>query len=326
MKKAFSTKFGRYLHGGVGERPTTRFLLDNYEGKVQLILTSPPFPLNAKKEYGNRSLEEYKKWLSELAPLFSRLLTDDGSIVMEMGNAWEPGRPVQSLLHLESLMGFVKHPKAHLHLCQELICYNPARLPSPAQWVTVERARLIDSYTHLWWMAKSDFPKANNRRVLRPYSESMKHLLSSKRYNSGKRPSEHVIGAKSFLKDNHGSIMHNVVALEKLDPKDDLRLPKSVLRFSNTNSKDFFLTECRRREIVPHPARMPLGLASFFIDFLTDRGDLVLDPFAGTNTTGYCAERLGRKWVGVEIHEKYGPQALIRFRDPKLKSKVKRFK
>lgn len=324
MEKLFSTKLGRYLLGDVSAEQTSTFLRGKYEGKVQLILTSPPFPLNAKKEYGNRSMEEYKKWLSELAPVFSRLLTPNGSIVMEIGNAWEPGRPVQSLLHLESLMGFVKHPKAHLRLCQELICYNPARLPSPAQWVTIERSRLIDSYTHLWWMAKSDFPKADNRRVLRPYSESMKQLLTRKSYNAGRRPSEHVIGKKSFLKNNGGSIMHNVVPLEKIDLKEDLRLPKSVLRFSNTNSTDFFLAECRRRGILPHPARMPLGLASFFINFLTEPGDIVLDPFAGTNTTGYCAEKLRRKWVGIEIHKKYGSQALVRFRDPKLGSKVNR--
>jgi site-specific DNA-methyltransferase (cytosine-N4-specific) len=71
---------------------------------------------------------------------------------------------------------------------------------------------------------------------------------------------------------------------------------------------------------------MPLGLASFFINFLTERGDLVFDPFAGTNTTGYCAEKLGRRWAAVEIDPQYGSQALVRFSDPLLKTKVRRFK
>jgi hypothetical protein len=65
-------------------------------GKVQLIFTSPPFPLNEKKRYGNRQGEDYIKWFSAFAPLFANLLTPTGSIVIELGNAWEPGRPVQS--------------------------------------------------------------------------------------------------------------------------------------------------------------------------------------------------------------------------------------
>ena len=46
---------------------------------------------------------------------------------------------------------------------------------------------------------KTDYPKADNRKVLRPYSESMKSLLKRGSYNAGKRPSEHSIGEKSFL-------------------------------------------------------------------------------------------------------------------------------
>ena len=123
-----------------------------------------------------------------------------------------PGRPVQSLLHLESLLGFANHPEAGLRLCQEFICYNPARLPSPAQWVTVNRIRTVDSFTHIWWMAKSDYPKADNKRVLRPYSTSMKSLLKRRAYNAGQRPSQHTIGKSSFLVDNGGSIAHNMRA------------------------------------------------------------------------------------------------------------------
>ena len=107
------------------------------KGKVNLIITSPPFPLNNKKQYGNEKGEEYLKWFIDMAQIFSDLLAEDGSLVIEIGNAWEPERPVQSLLHLECLFGLVKHPEANLRLIQEFICYNPSKLPSPAQWVTV---------------------------------------------------------------------------------------------------------------------------------------------------------------------------------------------
>src|ERR1700731_4408073 len=109
------------------------------KGKVQLLFTSPPFPLKRKKKYGNFSGEKYLSWLSDLAPIFADLLTENGSIVIEMGNAWETGAPIQSLLPVKALLRFAENEKAKLKLCQEFVCYNPARLPSPAQWVTIER-------------------------------------------------------------------------------------------------------------------------------------------------------------------------------------------
>ena len=111
--------------------------------------------------------------------------------------------------------------------------------------------------------------------------------------------------------------------MENLDEKRDVRLPHSVLSFSNTNSNDYFLKTCREKDITPHPARMSGGLINFFTQFLTDENDLVLDPFSGSNTTGYCAEKLNRKWISFEIKESYIKQALIRFDNPDLKSQLK---
>jgi DNA modification methylase len=322
----YKSKKGILIQGNSIELLKKNTELSKLKGKVNLIITSPPFPLNNKKKYGNEKGEDYKDWFIKLAPIFSELLTDNGSLVIEIGNAWEPERPVQSLLHLECLFGLVKYPKANLRLIQEFICYNPSKLPSPAQWVTVNRFRTVDSYTHVWWLAKSDFPKADNSKVLRPYSKSMKKLLKKQTYNSGKRPSEHKISEEGFLKDNGGSIAHNFFEMEALDEKRDVRLPHSVLNFSNTNSNDYFLNTCREKEITPHPARMSGGLIDFFIEFLTDEGDLILDPFSGSNTTGYCAEKLKRKWISFEIKEDYIQQALVRFTNPTLKSPLKKMK
>lgn len=282
-------------------------------GKVQLILTSPPFPLNSKKKYGNLSGEEYLNWFSSLAELFSSVLTPTGSIVIELGNAWEPGRPVQSMLTLQSLLAFTQNEKARLRLCQEFICYNPARLPSPAQWVTVNRIRAIDSFTHVWWIANSDYPKADNKRILRPYSKSMKKLLQTKTFNAGMRPSQHNISKNGFLIEHEGSISHNVLELEIEEAVD--RSPFSMLRIANTQSSDFFIKTCKERKIIPHPARMPMDLASFFINFLTDEGDIVLDPFGGSNTTGFCAERAKRQWISIDANKSYGEQSMIRFEE-----------
>jgi len=323
MKKMlYKTDLGKLLVGDSLEISNS-YLKKYYKNKFQLIITSPPFPLNAKKRYGNLNGKDYLEWFIDLAPIFNELLSDDGSLILEIGNAWEEGRPVQSLLHLECLFGLVNNPNSDLRLIQEFISYNPSRLPSPAQWVTVNRLRTVDSYTHVWWMSKTDFPKADNSKVLRPYSKSMKKLLETKKFNSGKRPSEHEISESAFAKDNGGSIAHNLFELEPLDDGRDVRLPHNVLSLSNTNSNDYFLRKCREKKITPHPARMNAGLVSFFTEFLTDEGDLVLDPFAGSNTTGYVAEKLKRKWVAIEINEDYAYDSIIRFDDPDLITSLK---
>ncbi|MCU8487015.1 site-specific DNA-methyltransferase [Vibrio sp. PNB23_22_6] len=317
MKLFYSTELGK-LYLGDSLQVLEEEELNQYRGKVNLIVTSPPFPLNNKKKYGNEIGEAYKEWFTKLTPIFNELLAEDGSLVIEIGNAWEPERPVQSTLHLECLFEMTKQEGSDLRLIQEFICYNPAKLPSPAQWVTVNRWRTVDSYTHVWWLAKTDYPKADNSRVLRPYSKSMQKLLERQSYNAGTRPSEHTIGEKSFLKDNGGSISHNFFELEPIDDNRDVRLPHNVMSFSNVSSNDFFIRKCKELGVKPHPARMNKGIVNFFIDFLTDDNDLVFDPFGGSNTTGYCAELKNRRWFAVEADEKYANQSEIRFSDPQL--------
>jgi site-specific DNA-methyltransferase (cytosine-N4-specific) len=277
--EAYRTARG-FMVQGTAEVVLASPLLEQYRGKVQLIFTSPPFPLNRKKQYGNRQGEAYVKWLSGFAPLFREFLKPDGSIVLEMGNAWEPGKPAMSTLALRALLAFLD--AGNLSLCQQFICYNPARLPTPAQWVNVERIRVKDAFTHVWWMSTTDRPKADNRGVLRDYSASMLKLLASKKYNAGARPSEHHIGASSFFTDNKGAI------------------PSNVLTYANTAASDDYLKYCRKHSLQLHPARMPAKLPEFFIKFLTEQGDLVLDPFGGSNTTGAAADRLKRQWLSIE--------------------------
>jgi site-specific DNA-methyltransferase (cytosine-N4-specific) len=281
---AYRTSHGAMIHGR-----TESFLASDFgrrlRGRVQLVFTSPPFPLNRKKRYGNEVGDAYIDWLAGFAQLLKPLLTPTGSIVVEMGNAWEPGKPVMSTLALRALLEFLH--RGELHLCQQFICFNPTRLPSPAQWVNVRRIRLKDAYTHVWWMSPTLEPEADNRRVLKPYSDAMVQLLRRRKYNAGPRPSQHHIGTESFLHDNGGAI------------------PPNVLTIGNTNASSEYLRYCRSANIKPHPARMPTDLAEFFIRFLTKPRGLVLDPFGGSNTTGAAAELLKRRWVSVEPNLDY---------------------
>jgi DNA modification methylase len=284
LNPAYETASGEMYEASIEEFLASRNA-KMLEGKVQLIFTSPPFPLLREKEYGNHVGNEYLEWLAALAQPLRNLLSEDGSLVIEIGNAWEKGRPVMSTLPLKALMAVLE--ESEMHLCQQFIAHNPARLPSPAQWVNVERIRVKDSFTNVWWLGRTERPKASNQQVLTPYSDSMKKLLDRGSYNGGKRPSEHKIGESSFLTNNGGAI------------------PPNVLMVSNTRSKSAYTTYCRENEIKPHPARMPFELADFFIRLLTDPGDLVFDPFGGSNTTGAVAEVNERRWVSVEREARY---------------------
>jgi site-specific DNA-methyltransferase (cytosine-N4-specific) len=281
---AYRTEKGICIKG-ISEEVLTSPSFEGLHGMVDLIFTSPPFPLNRKKKYGNLLGDEYINWFSSFATIFKNLLRPSGSIVIELGNSWEKGSPVMSTLALRSLLNFLD--EGNYFLCQQFIWNNPAKLPGPAQWVNIERIRVKDAFTHLWWMSKSERPKANNRNVLSEYSDSMKYLLKRKKYNHGKRPSEHHIGEESFLSNNNGAIPSNVITL------------------ANTQSSSKYLNYCKQKEIPLHPARMPLGLPEFFINFLTEENDLILDPFAGSNTTGFAAEKLNRRWVSIEPNTDY---------------------
>lgn len=260
---------------------------------VDLILTSPPFALKRKKEYGNEDEEKYCDWFLSFAPHLKRILKEKGSFVLDLGGAYKPGFPVRSIYLFDLLVRLVK--ETGFFLAQEFYHYNPARLPAPAEWVNVRRVRVKDSVNVVWWLAKSPHPKADNRKVLRPYSESMRDLLKNG-YKAKLRPSGHDISEK-FSRDNGGAI------------------PPNVLELPNTDSNGRYQQLCREHSIKVHPARFPPAFAEFFIKFLTDQSDVVFDPFAGSNTTGYVAERLNRRWFGCEMSKEYLEGSKLRFLD-----------
>ncbi|MBW4595588.1 MAG: site-specific DNA-methyltransferase [Brasilonema angustatum HA4187-MV1] len=263
------------------------------DSSVNLILTSPPFALTRKKEYGNESAEKYIEWFLPFAYEFKRVLADDGSFILDLGGAYLPGYPVRSIYQYELLVRLCK--EVGFFLAQEFYHYNPARLPTPAEWVTIRRIRVKDSVNVVWWLSKTPHPKADNRKVLKPYSQSMKQLLKNG-YKAKIRPSGHDISDK-FQKDNKGAI------------------PPNLLEIANTESNSAYLRRCKAGGIKPHPARFPQSFAEFFIKFLTDEGDFVLDSFAGSNTTGFVAEILQRRWISFEINEDYIIGSRYRFED-----------
>jgi site-specific DNA-methyltransferase (cytosine-N4-specific) len=148
----------------------------------------------------------------------------------------------------------------------------------------------------VWWLAKTDFPKADVRRVLAPYSERMKKLLedADRFYRPKLRPSGHGI-SRRFARDNGGAI------------------PSNLLQIPNTESNSPYQRHCASVGVKPHPARFPEKLPALLIEFLTDPGDTVLDIFAGSNATGSAAEQLGRNWLAFEKNRTYLAASAFRF-------------
>ncbi len=285
VKPYYSTRLGKAFLGD-----TLNLIKKIPDNSVNLIITSPPYGLRKKKEYGNADPEVYVKWFMPFAEQFLRVLKPNGSFVLNIGGGWEKGKPTRSLYQFELLLELCKHG---FNLAEEFIWYKPSALPTPAEWVTIRRVRVKDAIEYVWWLSKTPHPKADNRKVLRPYSDSMKALLANG-YKAKLRPSGHKISEK-FRVDNKGSI------------------PPNFLEISNTESNSHYLRMCQQHGLKPHPARFPAKLPEFFISFLTDKNDVVLDPFAGSNVTGEAAEHLNRKWIAFELKEEYLKGSKFRF-------------
>lgn len=276
---------------------------------VDLVFTSPPFALTRPKEYGNEPVERYMAWFMPFCEEIKRILKPEGSFVLDIGGAWIPGAPVRSLYHFEVAIALSKMFK----LAQDFYWYNPSKLPTPAEWVTIRRLRVKDSVNMVWWFGKTDNPRADNRRVLQPYSTAMKNLLKNG-YKAQMRPSGHDISDK-FSKDNGGAIPSNLLNAQD----EELVVAQNLLSIANTESTSAYIRHCKAMGIKPHPARFPAKLVEFFVDFLLDAPDrLVLEPFGGSNTTGSVAERKGHRWVAFELEDEYLRGSMVRFLDGEL--------
>jgi site-specific DNA-methyltransferase (cytosine-N4-specific) len=280
------TQLGTIVHGD-----SRAHLQTVATDSINLVITSPPFGLVRKKEYGNADADKYLEWFRPFASQIHRILKENGSFVIDLGGAWNRGQPTRSLYHFELLIMLCK--EFGFHLAQEFYWWNPAKLPSPAEWVTVRRIRVKDAINTVWWLSKSPWPKSSNRRILLPYSEAMMQLFDNG-YVAKTRPSGHDISG-NFGTDNGAAI------------------PPNLLAIPNTESNSSYLQYCKAQRIKPHPARFPAALPEFFIRMLTDKGDAVLDPFAGSCVTGQVCERLNRHWTCIELEIEYLNGAQARF-------------
>jgi site-specific DNA-methyltransferase (cytosine-N4-specific) len=101
------------------------------DNSCDLIMTSPPFALVRKKDYGNESENTYVSWFRDFAVQFHRILKPSGSLVIDIGGSWIPGQPTRSLYHFELVIMLCRD--AGFHLAQEFYWWNrtkPWTLPA----------------------------------------------------------------------------------------------------------------------------------------------------------------------------------------------------
>ena len=275
------------------------------DNSIDLVMTSPPFALLRQKSYGNVEETEYVQWIKPFGQEVFRVLKASGSFVLDLGGAYRSGVPSRSLYNFRVLLAFCD--EIGFHLAEDFYWFNPAKLPSPIEWVNKRKIRAKDSVNTVWWFSKTAFPKADVRKVLAPYSDRMKKLIEDPEsfYTPKKRPSGHDISAR-FGKDNGGAI------------------PSNLLSIPNTDSNSSYLRLCKELGLERHPARFPPELPAFFVRMLTDEDDVVLDIFGGSNTTGFAAEALKRKWLTFEVNLDYLVSSSLRFLEGHSPETVKR--
>lgn len=271
------------------------------QGSIRLLMTSPPYPLQTVKQYGNLDAREHVEWLTDLAKGWKRLLAPDGSLVLNLGDTFNSGQPTLSLYAERLLLKLCD--ELGYHLAQRFEWHSPSRLPAPAEWVCVRRVRVKPSLERIYWLSPSAHPYADNRAVLQPYSDAMRARIAAGGEKARLKPSGHALAQGAFSVDHGGSI------------------PPNLIVASNSESNSRYMADCKAMGLPVHPARFPTAIPEFFIKMLTQKGDTVFDPFGGSGTTAEVAEKLERHWVTSERALEYALGHACRMRpqiDPNL--------
>lgn len=288
----FSTRLGVALWADV------RDAFAGLAEPVHLVLTSPPYALARPRAYGNPARHEYVDFICAALEQLLRHLAPGGSIVLNIGNdIFEPGTPARSLLQERLLIAL--HDRLGLHLMDRCIWFNRSKPPGPVQWASKARVQLNVAYEPVLWLTNDPMKiRADNRRVLQPHSERHQRLLKQG-------------GTKTAAEHSDGRYNRPAGAFGNSTPG---RIPLNVFDMGHGCPEQVRYKAAARAAGLPvHGAPMPQRLAEFFIQFLTEPGDLVAEPFAGSQTTAAAAERLGRRWISTDCMAEYVAGGALRF-------------
>lgn len=270
---------------------------DVIDGPIHLVLTSPPYALKVQRAYGNVDLQSYVDFLCGIfEPIIKKMVTG-ASIALNVSNdLFHDGMPSRSS-YLERLV-IAFEDKLGLYVMDRMPWVSN-KAPGPIAWASKKRYQLNVGYEHILWFCNSPLDCfANNQRVLLPHEAAHKKFIESG-------------GLKRAQVNADGNHVKKVGSFSNVTAG---KIPKNVLQFSNYCKSGRRVSKwAKDHGLPPHAAKMPSDLCRFLIEFLTKPGQTVIDPFAGTLTTGQCAEELGRRWVCVEMIWEYIKQSFVRF-------------
>lgn len=267
---------------------------------ISLCLTSPPYPLAVPRAYGNPTAAHYVDWMCSLLEPIVRQLMPGGSIALNISNdIFEPRSPARSLYR--ERLAIALHDRLELHKMDELIWKNDSKAPGPLRYASLDRTQLnVNWEPVLWFTNNPALVRSNNRRVLQEHNERHLKLMAA---GGEQRVAAFGDGANRIRKGSYGTVTAG-------------KIPRNVLSYGHKcidqrPARDF----AHRQGIAEHGAAMPLSLARFLVEFLTEPGDLIVDPFAGWFTTAKAAEITGRRWLGTEQVGEYILGGAQRFLD-----------
>lgn len=289
---AFSTDLGVALWGSAED------VFGQLEDDICLMMTSPPYPLANQRQYGGVDQKAYVQWLcTTIEPIIKRL-KPGGNIVLNLGvDIFEPGSPARSTYVERVTLALCD---MGLSLMDRFIWQNPQKPPGPIQYASLQRVQCNAGYEMCLWFTNSPSEViADNRRVLQPHTEQHKRLIAKGGENRERSFSggAYRVYQGSFGNDTPGRIPRNILTIPHRD-------------MDQAPARAF----AREHGIPEHPAPMPTRLAEFFVQFLSEVGDLVVDPFGGMATTGRAAEKHKRRWLVTERCRQYIASAAERFR------------
>lgn len=267
---------------------------------IHLCLTSLPYVLRHERAYGGAPEHLYVDWALRVLEPIIKQLAPGASLAINLGNdCFEPGSPARSMYKERLLLRLVD--TFGLKLMDTIVWENPSRPPGPYQWASRTRQQLNGTYEPIYWLTNDPTRCfSDNRRVLQPHTQGHLALIAR--------------GGENRL-TNYGDGSHRVYPGSYAKPTAG-RIPRNVIRMSHLCADKKDVARLARAAGLPvHGATMPLQLAKLLVEFLTEEGDLVVDPCAGWMRSAKAAEQLNRRWVTTEMHGEYVIGGALGMRD-----------